>query len=273
MDIKNLCRIIELQPEVTTQVLRYYESINLDDSSPVSAQLYSRRTWDNGYNNLKSILGDDPDGFRMLTCLLSLALNTKEEYEHKGIPEDIFIATMKIFTRFLKEHEDGYGTYQFKWGWWVPRQISCNEFRIGELEYETVDNDDGKSISIHIPSDAVLNTADLRKSYVDARHFFAKYYPEYNNVDMYCDSWLLSPSLKKLLPDTSNILYFQKAFIIDKVDYEFKYYMNWVYKRDDIRLEDLPENTALQRNMKKFLLSGGKVGSAAGKLIPDPFCC
>lgn len=272
MDIQKLCKIIELQPEVSEQVLWYYENINFENMTPVLTELNSRRTWDDGYNNLKTILGDDPDGFKMLTCMLSFVLNTHEEYERKEISEDIFIATMKIFTRFLGEYMTGYGVYRFTWGWWVPRQISCNEFRIGELEYETVDDGENKSISIHIPSDAIMNTANLRKSYISARNFFTKYYPEYKDVDMYCDSWLLSPALEKLLPENSNILKFQKEFIINRVDSDFKYFMNWVYKKDDIPYEDLPENTTLQRNMKKFLLNGGKVGSAAGKLIDNPFC-
>jgi hypothetical protein len=74
------------------------------------------------------------------------------------------------------------------------------------------------------------------------------------------------------LPDNSNILRFQKAFILDKVDYDTNYYMNWVYKREDLPLELLPENTSLQRKMKEHILKGGKVGSASGKLITDPFC-
>lgn len=271
MDIQNLCNIIDLPPEIIKQVLYYYENLDFTKISPFYTELNSRQSWESGYNNIKNNLGEDSDGFKILTCMLSHVLNTHVLYEEKGIPDDIFIATMKFFTRFINEHMVSLGTYRFTWAWWVPRQLSFNEFRIGELEYETIDNNEGKSISIHIPSDADMSTANLRKSYLDARKFFLNYYPEYKDANMYCDSWLLSPALEKLLPEGSNILKFQKAFMIDRVDYETNHFMYWVYKRDDIPWGDLPENTSLQRKMKEYILSGGKVGSASGKLIHDPF--
>lgn len=42
--------------------------------------------------------------------------------------------------------------------------------------------------------------------------------------------------------------------------------MEWVFKRRDIPLEDLPEETSLQKNMKAHLLSGGWVGEGMGCL-------
>ena len=41
------------------------------------------------------------------------------------------------------------------WGWWFPRQLSLQEFRVGCLEYEFVELEE-KMISIHIPSVANL---------------------------------------------------------------------------------------------------------------------
>ena len=43
-------------------------------------------------------------------------------------------------------------------------------------------------------------------------------------------------------------------------------FLTWVYKRPDIPLADLPESTTLQRNLKKYLLAGGRIGEAAGIL-------
>lgn len=57
-------------------------------------------------------------------------------YEKEGIGEDVFLATMKCFPRFIKEHLVSYGSYVFDREWWVARQISMQLLRIGELEYE-----------------------------------------------------------------------------------------------------------------------------------------
>ena len=47
--------------------------------------------------------------------------------------------------------------------------------------------------------------------------------------------------------------------------------LEWVYclteaQQKQTPLEALPEDTTLQRNMKAYLLSGGKVGTARGRL-------
>lgn len=272
MDIYELCKKIELQPEITEKVLYYYKEINFNILYPYFTELYNRQTWNEGLDNIKNNIGEDPDYYKILTCMLTCVLETNKIYIEKGISDEIYVATMKYFTRFINEHMVSFGTYRFTWYWWVPRLISCNEFRIGELEYETVDNNGCKSISIHIPSDAVLNAVNLRKSYLDARKFFSEYYPEYKDVDMFCDSWLLSPALKKLLSEDSNIIRFQKSFTIENVVYDNNSFMYWVYKRDDIPWEKLPENTSLQRRMKEYILDGGKIGVAFGKLVCDPFC-
>jgi hypothetical protein len=270
--MEELCNKINLQPEIIEKVLACHENFKYETVRPFLDKIYNRQTWEEGVKSLEKSFGEDPSGIKMLTCMLFCALHTHEIYEEKEIPDEIFIATMKFFSRFTDEHFSTYGTYSFVWGWWVPRQISANEFRIGELEYETVDENGKKSIHIHIPADAVMKQCKLRESYLDARKFFAKYYTQYADADMFCGSWLLSPALKEVLPEDSNILRFQQSFDVDHVDYESNGFLRWVYKREDIPWEQLPEDTTLQRRMKAYILNSGKIGWANGKLVSNPFC-
>ena len=129
-----------------------------------------------------------------------------------------------------------------------------------------VDEKTQKVVSIHIPSDAVLTKKNFRISYEKAKEILKQFFPAYSSADMTCCSWLLSPALQKLLPEHSHILEFQKAFVIEQVDYEDKEFLQWVYKNPNLSLEELPEETSLQRNMKQYLLQGGKVGEALGRL-------
>lgn len=66
---------------------------------------------------IKDCLGDDPDGIKMLTCMLKSSLKTYDYYRKWGISEEIFIATMKCFSRFINEHKEGYGNYAFDREW------------------------------------------------------------------------------------------------------------------------------------------------------------
>ena len=183
--------------------------------------LLNRKQWDEGIKGLQKIIGDDPDGIKILWEMLNLACDSFAEYEKRKIPTNIFIDTMKFCTRFLEEHYRVYGQYKFVWAWWFPRQLALEEFHVGCLEYEFV-KADVNVIFVHIPSDA--------------------------------------------LDDKSSILDFQKYFIVENTDYDSMGVMDWVFPGYHDISDQLPENTSLQRKMKKYLLQGKKVGWSRGYL-------
>ena len=271
MNLAELCRLISLPPDVAERVLAFDAAFDYSCVDSETGALQSRATWDQAVKEIQRRLGDDEQGVKLLACLLHCALQARKAYLEKGIPEAIFIDTFKFFTRFVEFHREVYGFPAFAWGWWVPRQIALNEFRIGALEYEIVETDASPKIQIHIASDSDLSPPRLRESYLDARRFFARFFPDHAGTDMYCESWLLCPALVELLPPASKILAFQRSFEVYKVDTESDGFMQWVYGRKDIPLEELPESTSLQRAVKARLLAGGKVGWAYGKLVDDPF--
>ena len=209
-------------------------------------------------------------GIKELTEHLQTALKNRADGPWKGIPADIFIATMGAFSRFVREHYVSYGYYGFDRYFWTTRQADAKLFRIGELEYELVD-ERPESADIHIPSDASLLPEKLNDSIDKAKTFFSEYFPEKKVSKFLLDSWLLSPALKKLLPESSHILRFAAAFDITDSSPEPNGFLEWVYKipgsqLDNVNLLSLPEDTSLQRNMKEYLLQGGKIGDACGFL-------
>ena len=269
-----LAEKIKLPREVVELIIN--ADIHMDDVRLAEAvrKLLSRNTWNEGLADLKKMLGEDSDGMKMLTVMLQAALLSWEKYKEAGISEEIFVATMKCFSRFVNESMERSGRYYFNRDFWTPRQLALQLFRIGELEYELVDKDTQKYVSIHIPSDADMNKVALRKSYELARDFLKTYFPEYADVKMSCESWLLSPALKELLPADSRIRKFQENFIIEKGIPDVNDYAEWVYgieENGQIDVGSLPEKTSLQRAMKTFLLAGGKVGIALGSLKEEPF--
>ncbi len=272
MQISELCNLIDLPEVVKDEVIKYEKEIDFTSIEPEMALMNNSTTWERAIEELTKLIAPDETGLKLLTCQLYAVCNTYEKYKDMGISDDIFIDTMKFFSRFINFHNKVYGQYNYVWGWWSVRLISMQEFRIGELEYEMIIQDDKKLISIHIPSDADMTSSKLRKSYLKAREFFDKFYPEYAKVDMICGSWLLAPALKKLLPENSKILMFQKSFELTSQEDDSPGFLDWVYGRRDIPFESLPEQTSLQQKLKQYLLNGGKVEWANGTLISNPFC-
>ncbi len=271
MQIIELCNLIDIPKVVQEKVIKYGNEIHFNSIEAEIAQMNNPNTWEKAVDNLAKFLAPDETGLKLLTCQLYATCKTYEKYKSMGISDDIFIATMKFFTRFLYYHNKVYGEFKYVWGGWAVRQIAMQEFRIGELEYEMIIRNDEKLISIHIPSDADMTSSNLRKSYLNARKFFNKYYTEYAKADMICESWLLAPALTKILPGDSKIIQFQKSFKLTSQENDSTGFLDWVYGRRDIPFENLPEETSLQRNLKKYLLNGGKVEWANGTLISNPF--
>lgn len=62
--------------------------------------------------------------------------------------------------------------------------------------------------------------------------------------------------LKEMLNDSSNILSFQNRFEIFDEGEIGTDFIEWLYNTKSTNYDTLTENTSLQRNMKKHLLSG-----------------
>lgn len=265
--LKKICARIGLQEEVTEKILELESKQDFFETEKEISELTEAENWQKAREKLKKFLGEDPDGIKMLFCMLKASVISWEKCQEQGIEALIFDETMKCFTRFVEEHKVSYGIYGFDRDFWTGRQLSLQLFRLGELEYEMVEEEkEGRYISIHIPSDAVLDPEKIKESLQEAKVFFEKYDPSWKEVPYKCCSWLLSPALKELLGEKSKILKFQEMFSIEEVYKDSDEFMEWVFKRKDIPLEKLPEETSLQRNMKAHLLSGGWVGEGMGCL-------
>ena len=236
---------------------------------------FALRVMDFAWTSVPEYCGEQPevsgDGADILAGQLVEALNSRAEGAWKDIEEDVWIDTMKCFTRFVGEHFRSTGKYAFDRHWWTTRQIGAKLFRVGELEYELRENEGERFISLHIPSDAKLKADLLNDSVSRARAFLEKHFPDWAKLPMKCHSWLLSPKLKELLPESANIVRFQNAFDIERVDAESNGAISWVFQltgeqEKTVSYDALPETTTLQRGVKALLLSGGAVGDAAGTL-------
>lgn len=271
MTLEELCGKIALQPEMAERVLAFSAEFDWASAAAELEGLFHRARWEGALAALKARLGPDGDGVKILACMLRCGLATYKRYRAQGIPEGVFTDTFGCFRRFIGEHTASYGAPAFDRDWWTARQVSMELFRLGELEYETAELDGAPAVSIHIPSDAVLRPERLRASWAQAREFFGVHRPQYRDGVWFCHSWLLDPALAKVLPPGSNILSFQRSFRIVRVDYGARDFIEWVFKDPRLAPEDYPEDTALQRGLKRRLLAGGEIGEALGHLADDPF--
>lgn len=267
MELKELCKGIQLPEEACGRVFEEYEKIKLAEMERQLNSLMERKTAEKAYHHLVNCLGKDSDNMKMLMCQLVCACRDYDRYKELGISDEIYFDTMKCFTRFLGERRMRTGEILFDRGWWTYRQVSMVLFRIGELEYELTNFEGKDAVSIHIPSDAAFVLENVEVSLRLAADFIQRVYPEYAQAEYFCESWLLSPRLAELVKETSNIRKFQKLFIIKKDMPEDTEYMEWMFgKESGTSLEELPENTSLQIKTKELMKNGRNIGAGVGIL-------
>ncbi len=261
--MEQLCRAINMPEEVTQQVVALHETMEMHSCLPL---LMKQDTWQAGLEQLKEALGEDPLGMKELCCVLRCAMMARDTYTKLGISEEIYIDTMAAFSRFVREHMESYGFYGFHRAHWTTRQVSCTLFRIGQLEYELTNLNNVPMVSLHIPTDVDLRPEVLRPSVRESLKKLYEIFPDYADKTVFCHTWLLSAQLKEILAESSNILQFQAMFDIEPEGYPGNDMLLWVFKNPDLPKEAFPENTSLQRKLKKFLLEGKQFCNGRGYL-------
>ena len=204
------------------------------------------------------------------------ALLALREYEKRGIGRDIFLATMAFMARFSGEAFARKGRAEWTWGWWFPRQLALQEFRLGALEYEMTEGaafggkpsgGNKRRIFLHIPADADLSDGAVDASLAEARAFFSKCFSAFADAEYVCESWMLSPALSEIMPETSRVRRFSERFSVVFWEEDSPAFRDWIFPSAvTAPAEKLPEETSLQRAVKRHLLAGGKVGWAEGVL-------
>lgn len=270
MQKSELYRLLEFPQGLINQLNEYENQRTREIPLELKNRLFSRNTWDDAVKELQLFLGEDPYCINLLWEQLNLVcIYSYEEYLKKNIPIDVFKATFMFITRFVCAEADCKGKYKYNHGWWFQRQVTLEEFRIDSLEFEYVLLNGNKTIEIHIPSDADMNIKALCSSINNFLEFTKRYYPEWIDVPLGTETWMLMPELEELLPPDSKILAFKHLFNIEKVDYEQTWYMDWIFPGFTEINEALPEKTSLHRALKAHLLSGKKFGIAKGNLVLD----
>lgn len=209
---------------------------------------------------------------KTIMLLLILALKDREYGLWKKYPEAYFINTMSAFTRFVDFYKEATGKEGYGKALWPLLHVNAKIFRIGILEYEIFEEKEIREVHMHIPKGVVLNADNMIHSVREARNFLNTYYKDYASSAFTCESWMLSPVLKEMLPINSKILWFQSLFRIDKFLPEEMWYLEFVFHLEffqwanGIDYHTLREDTSLQRAMKQYVLSGGKPGAVHGYL-------
>ena len=199
-----------------------------------------------------------------------MAEESVKDLEKRGVSLDIIHKSFKSICGCIAANKNLKGRMGTSaYFSWLPLHARGELFRIGDFQYEKkVDN--GKlTIEIHIPSGTKLDVRQNLLSFKEALDFFEKYYPELEFSQFLCKSWLLSKEIEEVMGKKTNISRFGDMFERFSINdttgdsvYRFVYKMVPPYPPVD----ELPEDTTLQKKLKEYIKSG-KMMYAYGGLI------
>ena len=194
-----------------------------------------------------------------MELLQALKEETREKYRRLGISDTIFNDTMSdidIWRENCRRQKgiDGLAEYQ-----WLYLHMELKIFRLGRLQFQPIPYGDEVALNVHIPQGEPLSYEAVWDSYRQAYVFF------HGMTDLFvCTSWLLSPALGEILPESSNIIRFQKDYHITALEPDSRQCEKRVFGKLSDNFESYPEKSSLQRGVRQYLLQGGKVGEAEG---------
>lgn len=194
-----------------------------------------------------------------LYLYIRFAVDLYPVFVERQISDEVYFQTFYDFTIWFRQcmkKKKKPGLIEERW---LSLPLCMKIFRLGRLQFEP-DREKG-IIHVHIPEGEPLDHAACGEAFQKADQFFG---PEYQFFD--CESWLLSPKLQNLLKPQSNILKFQNRFEVQDIVYPFRQAEERVFGEIRTDKENYPENTSLQKAVKKFVLTGDDIGMGYGIL-------
>lgn len=181
----------------------------------------------------------------------------------RGVDKEILSTTLKAVDMYINANKNRSGVAgTSSYHEWLPRYAMGKLFRIGAFQFEIHSND---IISVHIPRGTVLNVADNLINFREALEFFNKYYPEYDFKTFGTSSWLLNPHIEEIMGRPTNITRFGDMFQRIRVNPDEEgVYTNLFKMAKPQDLNELPEETSMQRNVKKYLMEGNVFNDYVG---------
>ncbi len=209
----------------------------------------------------------EADGKKNFLSYLYFCEDLEQRYAQRGICEDVLLDTLSDLRRWLDIWSDLKSELYLGELHWLRLHLQMQLFKLGRLQFcmapalkglESLGIRQGDPVvEVHIPAIGPLTPETCDDAFAQAKDFFATYFPQYHYKYFTCDSWLLDPTLDRILTPDSNILQFQKRFQIASShpsDSLLGYIFPWKTKRED--LPNITPESPLAAKVKKLALQG-----------------
>ena len=210
-----------------------------------------------------------------MLLFLCLGERLRERYAEKGIDESIYYNSLADLRYKLEECRLLYGRVGTFVASWNAGFFRMSRFGLGRLQFEMTKIKDPftvggidfpaqtSAIAIHIPRTGTpMDKESCDNAYAMAREFFKEQLGE--KPIFHCNSWLLFPENKQILPSHTNTYRFLSEYEIVEWSYTVGQDLWRLFDTDEKNPDRLPTNGSLRRCYVEHLKKGGRVGRGRG---------
>lgn len=200
-------------------------------------------------------------GVLALLALLACVDDVRAFHTSRGIAADDSWRALSDLGQQVFVHRLTFGSFGVHTHGWLRIAWSGALYWLGRLQFNlwpSGRSSTGWVLSTHIPRSGPLTPEEVDASFSWARRFFAKHFDEYPADAFVCSSWLLDPELGRALPESSNMVRFQRRWELegepaigdnDALFFTFN-------RRPPVDLDALPRDTTLQRAIVDRIRAG-----------------
>jgi hypothetical protein len=134
-------------------------------------------------------------------------------------------------------------------------------------EWDLVLEEGDPVLAIHIPATGGLTPEAVSESLNRAIGFFKKYCPQETFKAFYCGTWFIDSQFRYILPESSNIVQFQKRFYLYPILTNDLPMFDWVFSGKPDDLSVLPRKTQLHKAILSHYEQGGRMRLGTGFIL------
>ena len=183
-----------------------------------------------------------------------------------GMTEGSFGIEERDFFADFTETPDSYIGYEIDE---EKERVTKNKVSLSKSEWSVAIRPGDNFLNVHIPRRGKINSENNEAAYREAIRLHRIMFPEKDLKAIVCTSWLLSPDLKELLSESSNIIAFQSKFHKYPIKATGKTVFSFAFPNAVEKYEDLAEDTSLQRKIKSRYLEGKSITEGSGIIFFD----
>jgi len=209
-------------------------------------------------------------GLADVYALMGTLPNVLRWHQEHGISAEVTWATLADLGRQMDTYFRFHGVVGFDEGEWLSLHFRSLLFHLDRLQFEpTTSEESGLEwlrpivgerapvLNIHIPESGPLDPQECEASLREAPRFFSEHISNAGYVLGVCESWLLDPQLAEYLPESSNIIQFQRRFtVVKEGEPRNDTIIRFVFRTVPGSVDDLPQRTRLERAVVEHIRAG-----------------